>query len=958
MPSGGSTGQILTKQSGTDYDATWLDAPAGGGGGGDADGTPARTERVLFNNITNLGNTPVALTTRATGFSSVVFPSGETTTELVRVAASTGSFTVLKAGTYLLDLTGLVQRGTPDNNRVNFQGDIRNRSNEVLGRISGFYQRTVPGAGIDEVLVGYLTTTADNTVVTVRLFTPTSPGGSGTATSAVNFSNGQLNITPLLNVEGTGGGGGTAAPTNLSITRTSNDIIIRSSTGNDATIPPATTSQAGSMSSGDKATLDETLDQAAITAVANAAASRRFTDAEKSKLSGVATGAIGAAAATAIANQRAAARFTDAEKAKLSGIDAAAIDAVEANIIAAAAARLRFTDAEKSKLTGIETAATADQTGAEMVTALSALSGNARLPASAVRDLPSGGGSGEDATARAAAQVNLDSINAMRPRIADNSREFLIIPNEWVRTTDARSFVLHLDAGAFPSGATQIQVTIHGVNVNRQALTADDTDYTVAINASNAGTIARAIRSTTTVLKVEVRYQNASAVTLAEHDFLIPVVSAATPGGITAAERTKLSGVESGAIGPAAVTAIANARAAARYTDAEKTKLSGIATSAINAAAATAIANQRAAARFTDAEKTKLTGIESGATADQTGTEMVTALSGLSGNDRLPASAVRDLPSGGGDVDTRQDVVEFGTGITRLEFTENPAATYGADGSTYRQRYSTVHGTTFIFKSSTAKTVFLADLIFINSEGIRDDIVGSVFYVMNDGTGNVTFGGGGIADIRPTTAQGGATILPGYGAFIFLTPHQSTRFFLQVVAWNRDLPTGAQIVSALSGLSGNARLPATAIRDLPSGGATNITISRGPNSVSVNSSTGSNGTILTATNSIAGVMSAADKAKLDGLGGGGTSNMVVQAWSTAGVSTVTLPTNYATFTRIHIIFSRTISGTRRRWSVILLTESLSTINSVRLSENNAAQWTRTPRTITKQTADINYVELY
>jgi len=965
LPSGGSTGQILTKQSGTDFDVTWLDAPEGGGdgttnlsvtrtsddvtvgsstgrsavitaatttqagvmsaadksklngietgatadqtgaemvtalsglsgsarlpasavrdlptgGGGDTDGTPARTERLLFANLTNIGNTPVALTTRATGFSQVVFPAGQTTTELVTATASATSFAVAKAGTYLLDLTGLVQRGNPDNNRVNFQGDIRDASNAVVGRISGFYQRTVPNAGIDEVLVGYLTTTADNSAVTVRLFTPTSPSGSGSATSAVNFSNVALNITPLLNVEGTGGGG-TAAPTNLSIQRTSNNVVIESSTGTNATIPPATSSLAGTMSASDKATLSATLSRTAVAQVAAGAASSRFTD------------------------------------------------------------------AEKSKLNGIETGATADQTGAEMVAALSGLAGSARLPASAVRDLPTGG-SGADATARAATVVNRDSINAMRPRIADNSREFLIIPNEWVRTTDARSFVLHLDAGAFPSGATQIQVTIHGVNVNRQALTADDTDYTIAINASNAGTIARAIRSTTTVLKVEVHYQNASAVTLAEHDFLIPVVSAATPGGITAAERTKLSGIESGAIGPAAATAIANARAAARFTDAEKTKLNGVESGAtadqtgteivglleglsgnarlqasairdlpsgggsgedataraaaqvnldsINAMRPRVTANSRdflmspnewiagstgiqlyrlhlddtaiptgatqiqilfqgitfgrrpivasdtdylitinsgntarietaisgltalrvevrfdnalgqALARhdflipilseltarpgYTFAERMKLQGVEAGATADQTGAEMVTALSALSGNDRLPASAVRDLPSGGGSGGgaVLQDVVEFPTTVSRLEFTENPDATYGTAGSTHRERYTEINGKTFVFTGTTTKTVFLADLIFINSEGVRDDVAGSVFYVMNYGnSGNVTFGGGGIADIRPTTAQGGATILPGYGAFIFLNPHQSTRFFLQVVAWNRD----------------------------------------------------------------------------------------------------------------------------------------------------------------------------
>ena len=54
-----------------------------------------------------------------------------------------------------------------------------------------------------------------------------------------------------------------------------------------------------------------------------------------------------------------------------------------------------FTDSEKTKLTSAEANATADQTSAEIVTKLSGLSGAARLPSSAVKDLPS---SSSDAT--------------------------------------------------------------------------------------------------------------------------------------------------------------------------------------------------------------------------------------------------------------------------------------------------------------------------------------------------------------------------------------------------------------------------------------------------------------------------------------------------------------------------------------------------------------------------------
>ena len=99
-----------------------------------------------------------------------------------------------------------------------------------------------------------------------------------------------------------------------------------------------------------------------------------FTSAEKSKLSGIETGA----------EVNVGVEYTQTEKTKLAGIDAGA----EANI------GVEYTQAEKTKLGGIEEGADVNDTASEIVTKLSGLSGNARLPASAVRDLPSGSGEG------------------------------------------------------------------------------------------------------------------------------------------------------------------------------------------------------------------------------------------------------------------------------------------------------------------------------------------------------------------------------------------------------------------------------------------------------------------------------------------------------------------------------------------------------------------------------------
>ena len=74
--------------------------------------------------------------------------------------------------------------------------------------------------------------------------------------------------------------------------------------------------------------------------------------------------------------------------------------------------------------------------------------------------------------------------------------------------------------------------------------------------------------------------------------------------------------------------------------------------------------------RFTSALETKLAGIEASATADQTGAEMVAALEGLSGNARLQASAIRNLPGPGGTPETAasiRDKLETLTAGDRLE---------------------------------------------------------------------------------------------------------------------------------------------------------------------------------------------------------------------------------------------------------------------------------------------------
>ena len=105
----------------------------------------------------------------------------------------------------------------------------------------------------------------------------------------------------------------------------------------------------------------------------------------------------------------------------------------------------------------------------------------------------------------------------------------------------------------------------------------------------------------------------------------------------------------------------ADARAAARYTDDEKNKLAGIETGATADQTGTEIIDAidgeigsswqtgggSSSGGLTPAQLAKLNGIEAGATADQTPAEIRDDLQSLTGDDRLDASAVKNLPQPG-----------------------------------------------------------------------------------------------------------------------------------------------------------------------------------------------------------------------------------------------------------------------------------------------------------------------
>ena len=110
------------------------------------------------------------------------------------------------------------------------------------------------------------------------------------------------------------------------------------------------------------------------TAYESNADTNAFTDAEKTKLTGIETGATADQTGAEIKTlyEAEANAFTDAQFTKLAGIETGATaDQTGAEIKALYEAEANaFTDAQFTKLAGIETGATADQTGAEIKTAL------------------------------------------------------------------------------------------------------------------------------------------------------------------------------------------------------------------------------------------------------------------------------------------------------------------------------------------------------------------------------------------------------------------------------------------------------------------------------------------------------------------------------------------------------------------------------------------------------------
>ena len=174
---------------------------------------------------------------------------------------------------------------------------------------------------------------------------------------------------------------------------------------------------------------------------------------------------------------------------------------------------------------------------------------------------------------------------------------------------------------------------------------------------------------------------------------------------------------------------------------------------------------------------------------DLVGAKIIEALTALTGQDRLPQTAVQF---------ERVEVAAAATGMSFVIAGQGSGAATVDDagneggvlvGSGWQTDYRHLHGRWYVISSAGSGDfiVNLADLLFIDSQGHRalfEDNVHICYIQNNRPAGDITFAGGGRADIYPTTAQGGARVKPGYSAIVTLSAHATNRYILAVNAWN------------------------------------------------------------------------------------------------------------------------------------------------------------------------------
>ena len=421
-------------------------------------------------------------------------------------------------------------------------------------------------------------------------------------------------------------------------------------------------------------------------------------------------------------------------------------------------------------------------TGAQIVSALRVLTGNARLPATAVRDLPAG---------TLAGLTDVPAIGTTGQVLAVNSDRTGV---EWVDTASGGGGLASIVSDASLSGAgttasplsvvnpitaaqlNKLDGIAAGAEVNVNAdwnATSGDARILNKPDVPSAPTAvgvrnlletlgendrlpATAIRGLTTGATAFTGLTDTPAA-LGSARQILRMNAAATaiefadaPLSITQSERNKLALVEPSATadqtGAEIATALSaltgNARLSYNSLRDLPADLASVSSDASLTGTGTTASPLSVANPFTTADEAKLDGIEPNATADQTATELVTALAALTGSARLPASAISGL-------DTQGQIISTGIGLNLLTTPINVSRGVGdaghqiiplTDGKFYTivfQQPAASIGIsaatkTFLFSDSKAEVILT-----------RDELT-----QLNTGSDTSTITSGAIAQIR------------------------------------------------------------------------------------------------------------------------------------------------------------------------------------------------------------------